>query len=155
MCPCVCPSPHSHTTAGCNLGNGRECRLVVHYLADLQSVHGYVAMTTHTYVSIQPYTLQMHIAPNAKCQLVLALCLVSFKFKSAFSHGRPFRQLLSCLAYVVHSQFAVQEFCACESRLVDLRLIGAVSRHVWQTRRLRCELISAAVSSATSGKCYQ
>jgi len=32
----------------------------------------------HTHVTIWPYTLQMHIAPNAKCQqmLVLALCLV-------------------------------------------------------------------------------
>jgi len=25
---------------GCNLGNGRECPLVVHRWADLQSVHG-------------------------------------------------------------------------------------------------------------------
>jgi len=26
---------------GCNLGNGRECLLVVHYWADLPSVHGF------------------------------------------------------------------------------------------------------------------
>ena len=25
---------------GCNLGNGRGCPLIVHYWADLQSVHG-------------------------------------------------------------------------------------------------------------------
>ena len=46
------------------LGNGRGCPLVVHYWADLQSVHGF-----HCYDNI---------APNAKCQwvLVLAVCLV-------------------------------------------------------------------------------
>jgi len=51
---------------GCNLGNGRWCPLVVHYWADLQSVHGF-----HSYDIT---------APNAKCQrvLVLALCLVDF-----------------------------------------------------------------------------
>ena len=42
---CVCPSPHSHTTARTrmyNLGNVRRgCRLVVHYLADLQLAHGF------------------------------------------------------------------------------------------------------------------
>ena len=122
VCLSLAAFPHYCTEPDVTSGNGRECRLVVHYLSDLQSVHEYVAMTTHTYVSLQPYTLQMHIAPNAKCQLVLALCLVSFKFKFAFGHSRPFRQLLSCLAYVVHSQFAVEEFCACESRLVDLRI---------------------------------
>ena len=44
---------------GCNLGNCRGCSLVVHYWADLQSVHGY-----HYYDSI---------VPNAKCQWVLVL----------------------------------------------------------------------------------
>ena len=41
----------------CNLGNGigRGCPLVVHYLADLQLVHGF-----HCYDNI---------APNTKCQL--------------------------------------------------------------------------------------
>ena len=50
---------------GCNLGNGRECPLVVHYWADLKSAHGfrYYGNTA---------------SPNAKCQrvLVLAVCLV-------------------------------------------------------------------------------
>jgi len=43
VCLSVCPSPHSHTTAWtrCNLENGRGCPLVVQYLADLQSVHGF------------------------------------------------------------------------------------------------------------------
>jgi len=40
----VCPSPHSHTTARTRMLVGRMvegCRLVVHYGADLQSVHGF------------------------------------------------------------------------------------------------------------------
>jgi len=45
-------------------GNGRGCPLVVHYWADLQSVHG--------------FRCHNNIAPNAKCQrvLVLGVCLV-------------------------------------------------------------------------------
>jgi len=44
--------------------NGRWCPLVVHYWADVQSVHGFPCYN--------------NIAPNMKCQrvLVLALCLV-------------------------------------------------------------------------------
>ena len=59
---CVCLSvPRRIPTLlhgpGCNSGNGRDA-LVVHYWADLQSVHG-----IHCYDNI---------APNAKCQRVLA-----------------------------------------------------------------------------------
>jgi len=45
-------------------GNGSGCPLVVHYWADLQSVHGFRCYD--------------NIVPNAKCQrvLVLAVCLV-------------------------------------------------------------------------------
>ena len=46
---------------GCNLGNGRGCRLVVHYWADLQSVHGFRCYD--------------NIAMNSKCEQVL-ICLV-------------------------------------------------------------------------------
>ena len=46
---------------GCNLGNGRGCPLVVHYWADLQSVHG--------------FRCYGNIAPNAKYQRVLVLAL--------------------------------------------------------------------------------
>jgi len=72
---CVCLSSHSHT-AGCTdtdvtWRNGTGCPLVVHCWADLQSVHGFVAMTTYTYVGLQPYTLQIRIASNSKCQRVL------------------------------------------------------------------------------------
>ena len=48
---CVCLSVRSRIPTllhglGCNLGNGRGCPLVVHYWADVQSVHGgCVAMT--------------------------------------------------------------------------------------------------------------
>jgi len=47
----------------CNLGEWQGCPLVVHYLADLQSVHGFCCYDNMT--------------PNAKCQRVLlfALCL--------------------------------------------------------------------------------
>jgi len=53
----------SHTTAHSrtHLGNGRGCPLVVHYWADLQSVHGFRCYD--------------NIATNAKCQRVL-VCLV-------------------------------------------------------------------------------
>jgi len=48
---CVCVSVprrmptllHGH---GCKLGNGKGCPLVVHYWADLQSMHGVLAMTS-------------------------------------------------------------------------------------------------------------
>jgi len=51
VCVSVCVSvPRRMPTLlhgpGCNLGNGRGCPLVVHYWADLQSMHGFVAMTT-------------------------------------------------------------------------------------------------------------
>jgi len=42
---CVLSVPHWISTPlhgpGCNLGNARGCPLVVHYWADLQSVHGF------------------------------------------------------------------------------------------------------------------
>jgi len=80
-CVCVCLSvylshrdrniislaafPHYCTDPDVTWGNGRECPVVVHYLEDLQSVHGFRCYD--------------NIAPNAKCQrvLVLAVCPVS------------------------------------------------------------------------------
>jgi len=63
VCVSIFPLPHAHTTV--TWGNDRGCPLVVHCLADLQSVHGFRCYD--------------HIAPNAKCQrvLVLALCLIT------------------------------------------------------------------------------
>ena len=51
-------------------GNGRGCPIVVHYWADLQSVHG--------------LRCDDNIAPNAKFQrvFVLALCLVTIYYSS-------------------------------------------------------------------------
>jgi len=43
VCLCDCPWPYTPTLLhgpGRNLGRGRGCPLVVHYWADLQSVHG-------------------------------------------------------------------------------------------------------------------
>ena len=54
--------------------NGRGCTLVVHYWADLQLVLGFCCYGKMN-VSIQPDTLQMHIAPNTKCQRVLVFTL--------------------------------------------------------------------------------
>jgi len=68
VCLSVCPSlaafPHYCTDPDVTWGNGRGCPLVVHYWADLQSVHA--------------FRYYDDIAPNVKCQwmLVLALCLV-------------------------------------------------------------------------------
>jgi len=70
VCLFVCLSlaafPHYCTDPDVSLRNGRRCLLVVHYWTDLQSVHGF-----------RRYD---NIAPNAKCQRLLALarCLVSF-----------------------------------------------------------------------------
>lgn len=43
LCVSVCPSPHSHTTALTRfyLEEWHGCPQVVHYGADLQSVHGF------------------------------------------------------------------------------------------------------------------
>jgi len=60
VCLSVCPSQHSHTTARTPMqvvGNRRGCPLVVHYSANLQSVHGFRCYD--------------NIAPNVKCQQVL------------------------------------------------------------------------------------
>jgi len=69
MCVCLCVSvPRRIPTLlhgpGCNLRNGRGCPLVVHYWADMQSVHW--------------FRCYGNVVPNAKCErvLVLALCLV-------------------------------------------------------------------------------
>jgi len=65
-CLCVCQSVPCRISSllhepGCNLGNGRECSLVVHYWTDLQSVHGFRCYDNR--------------APNAKCQQVPVLPL--------------------------------------------------------------------------------
>ena len=59
-------------------GNGRGCPLVVHYWADLQSVHGFCSYdNTHVYKLIALYTANAYSAKckmsNAKCQRVLVL----------------------------------------------------------------------------------
>jgi len=65
LCVCVWLSlaafPHYCTDPDVTWGNGKGCRLVVHYLADLQSVYGFRCYD--------------NIAPNAKCQQVLLYSL--------------------------------------------------------------------------------
>jgi len=71
---CVCLSlntfPHYCTGPDVSWGNGRGCPVVVHYWADLQSVHGFRCYD--------------NILPNVKCQRVLplALCLVNFSVRN-------------------------------------------------------------------------
>jgi len=60
----------------CNLGNGRGYPLVVHYLADLQSVHGFRCCDNKAPRALAIDTHDSKAA-NAKCQRVLALCLVN------------------------------------------------------------------------------
>ena len=70
VCLSLTAFPHNCTDPDVNWENVRWCFVVVHYGADLQSVHGF-----HCYDNI---------VLNAKCQrvLVLALCLVVIVFTS-------------------------------------------------------------------------
>ena len=73
VCLTVAAFPHYCTDPYVTLGNGRECPIVVHYWADLQSVHGF-----HCY---------NNIAPNAKCHECLyslyVWLLVNIEFLNA------------------------------------------------------------------------
>jgi len=64
VCLSLAAFPHYCTDPGVRSENDRGCPVVVHYSADLHSVHRFLCYD--------------NIAPNAKCQrvLVLALCLV-------------------------------------------------------------------------------
>jgi len=77
---CVCPSltafPHYCMDPDVTWGNGRECPVVVHYWADLQSVHGFRCYD--------------NIAPNTKCQRVLVLALWLLCWVVHKSNSGPF-----------------------------------------------------------------
>jgi len=75
---CVCLSvPHHIPTLlygpGCNLGgNGRGCHLVVHYLADLQLVHGFHRFDNiHVCKLIALYTVSAY---SAECEMSASAC---------------------------------------------------------------------------------
>ena len=75
-CLYVCISPYVNTTARrlplCNLGDGRECTLVVHYWADLQSVYGFRCYgNTRAYCEMSARTLVLAV--------LYAFSLVSFQ----------------------------------------------------------------------------
>ena len=67
----VCPGriPTLLHGPGGNLGSGRGCPLVVHYWADLQSVHG-----------LRCYGNITRTRNVSEYMLVLALCLVNFSY---------------------------------------------------------------------------
>ena len=72
---CVSVRGRMHTLLhgpGCNRGSGRRCPLVVHYWADLQSVHG-----------LRCYGNISRTRNVSKCMLVLALWLVAIIIISA------------------------------------------------------------------------
>jgi len=115
VCVCVCLSiylslaafPHYCTDPDLTWRNGRECRVVVHCLADLQSVHGF-RCCDNMHIC-KPYPLQMRIAPSAKCQrvLVLALWLVKTDARAAMkvwerAHDASVRCLLMMLQGLLH-----------------------------------------------------
>jgi len=62
VCLFLAAFPHYFTDPDVTWGSGRGCRLVEHYCADLQSVHGF-----RCYDNIAPN--------NAKCQRVLVIAL--------------------------------------------------------------------------------
>ena len=85
VCLSLAAFPHYCTDPDVTWGNGRVCPLVVHYWADLQSVHGF-----RCYDNIHACKLIALYAANAysaKCQqvLVLALGLVAFVLTIAFA----------------------------------------------------------------------
>jgi len=71
VCLCVCLSAaacaHYCMDPDVSSGSGRGCPLVVHYWADLQSVHG-----------LRCYGNIMQTQNVSEYMLVLALCLVEF-----------------------------------------------------------------------------
>ena len=94
LCVCVCLSlaafPHCCTDPDVTCGNGRGCRQVVHHWADLQLVHGFRCYDSIRICKlIALYILQMRIAPNAKCQLLLVLVLYGWFCDLTLFVGRP------------------------------------------------------------------
>ena len=68
---CVCLSVPRRIPAllhgpGCNLGNGRRCPLVVHYWADLQSMHGFRGYDNIA-LRVLAIDARDSIVANAKC----------------------------------------------------------------------------------------
>jgi len=68
---------------GCNLGNGRGCPLVVHYWADLKSVHGLRCYDiTHVCMLIVLYTANAYSAEREMSASACTSCMPVIVFVS-------------------------------------------------------------------------
>ena len=68
---------------GCNLGNGRGCPLVVHYWADLKSVHGLRCYdNTHVCMLIVLYTANAYSAEREMSASACTRCMPVIVFVS-------------------------------------------------------------------------
>jgi len=112
VCLCVCLSVRSRMPTllhgpGCNLGSGRWCPLVVHYWADLQSMHG-----------LRCYGNITRTRNVSEYMLVLALCLVLPLFSLCKDCGRPECSLsqttVHCSWYVLSHTVYIQWWIRCE-----------------------------------------
>jgi len=87
VCVSVCPRPHTCTDPDVTCGSGRGCPLVVHYRADLQSVH-----------ELRCYGNITRTRNASECMFVLAVCLVRYLIVDHFSGpGRPLCPVPVCV----------------------------------------------------------
>ena len=114
MSVCLCV-PHRYCTdPNVTWGNGRVCPVIVHYWADLQSVHGYRCYDNVHACKLISFTLQMRIAPNAKCQRLLVLVLWLFFCATAATYLSANRRL-----YAANSNVHVTRSLECEIETLD------------------------------------
>jgi len=92
-------------------------------------------MTTYTYVSLQPYTLHVRIAPNAKCQqvLVFTLWLIIIIYQARFI--RLGFAVLSVLAHVTwHFDAQPDNWTNCLFNVFDTKIqFSNVLSWAWRT----------------------
>jgi len=121
ICLSLVAFPHYCTDLDVSWGNGKGCHLVVHYWADLQSVHGFRCYD--------------NIAPNVKCQrvLVFTLCLVIINIVFLqdtdifimYTYSAYIHHLVQCPFYFACTWYRhiVQCFCSIKKyRLLTLKL---------------------------------
>jgi len=83
LCLCLAAFPHYCTDVDVTRGNGRKCPLVVHSWADLQSVHGFVAVTAHIHTHVTKlialYTANAYSAKREMSASAFAHSVAGFK----------------------------------------------------------------------------